>query len=346
MDNLTHTLSGLVLARLSKKPGESDPLSLKTRMIVATLATNMPDLDIVLAPFSSQLYLLHHRGETHSLLMLPIWAWLLSWLFSKAFRHPGGWRPFYVLVALSLLIHILLDWITGYGTQLFAPLSDHRFALGTTFIIDPALAGLFLAGAALSAIFKSSRLPAVAATLLAVAWISWEAVMQQQARDIGRAYAQAQGWPQAAVTAEARPIAPWNWTVIVKEGERYHYAHLHLRDTPIAPPASDASWLVKALAAFQLPAQAHWHSVAQFGAGADGELARDVWARPELEFFRWFAAAPVLYRVDRHLGQPCVWFEDLRFLTPGRDGPFLFGLCGPDWRAYRMGTDGLPKLYR
>ena len=81
MDNLTHTLSGLVLARLSRKSGKNDALDLKTRMIVAGLATNMPDLDIVLAPFSSQLYLLHHRGETHSLLMLPLWAWLLAWLF-------------------------------------------------------------------------------------------------------------------------------------------------------------------------------------------------------------------------------------------------------------------------
>ncbi len=52
-------------------------------MIVAGLATNMPDLDIVLAPISSQLYLLHHRGETHSLLMLPLWALLLSWMFGK-----------------------------------------------------------------------------------------------------------------------------------------------------------------------------------------------------------------------------------------------------------------------
>jgi inner membrane protein len=355
MDNLTHTLSGLVLARLSKKPGESDPLSLRTRMIVAAVATNVPDLDIVLAPFSSQLYLLHHRGETHSLLMLPFWALLLSWLFGKFFRHPGGWRPFYMLVALSLLIHILLDWITGYGTQLLAPISDHRFALGFTFIIDPVLAGLFLLGAALPALLKSSRLPgllhsgrpsAIAASVLAVAWISWEAVMQQQAREIGRAYAQSHGWPEASVTAEARPIAPWNWTVIVKEGERYHYAHLHLRDTPVPTPGKNANWLIKALADFQLPAKAHWQSVAQFGLGADSELARDVWARPELEFFRWFAEAPALYRVDYHFGQPCVWFEDLRFLTPGRDGPFLFGLCGPDWRVYRMGMDGLPRLYR
>ena len=178
------------------------------------------------------------------------------------FRHPGGWRPFYALVALSLLIHILLDWITGYGTQLLAPLSDHRFALGTTFIIDPVLASLFLVGAALPALFKSSRLPAPfrsdplvagAATLLAVAWISWEAVMQQQARDIGHAYARSQGWPQASVTAEARPIAPWNWTVIVKEGERYHYAHLHLRDHPVAQPGHDANWLLKALADFKIP---------------------------------------------------------------------------------------------
>ena len=346
MDNITHTLSGLLVARLSRKSADSDPLTLKTRMIVAALATNMPDLDIVLAPFSAQFYLLHHRGETHSLLMLPLWALLLSWLFGKLFKPPGGWRALYVLVALSLLMHILLDWITGYGTQLLAPLSDHRFALGTTFIVDPVLAALFLLGATLPALFKSNRLPAVAASLLAIAWISWEAVMQHRATQIGQDYARAHGWAQASVTAEARPIAPWNWTVIVKEGERYHYAHLRLRDRPMPAPSKNANWLVKALADFQLPARAQWKSASQFGIGPDAQLARDVWARPELEFFRWFAGAPALYKIDHHAGQPCVWFQDLRFLTPGRNGPFLFGLCGPDWRVYRMGGDGAPRPYR
>jgi inner membrane protein len=346
MDNLTHTLSGLVVARLSRKSPDSDPLTLKTRIIVSALATNAPDLDILYAPFSAQLYLLHHRGESHSLLMLPVWTLLLSWLFGKLFKHPEGWRPFYVLVALSLLIHILLDWLTGYGTQLLAPFSDHRFALGTTFIIDPVLAGLFLIGAALPALFRSSKLPAIAASLAVVAWIGWEAVMQYRAKEIGRDYAELQGWQQASVTAEARPIAPWNWTVIVKDGEQYHYTHLHLRDQAVSNPAPDSNWLVKALADFQLPAQAQWKSASQFGVGPDAQLARDVWARPELEFFRWFAEAPALYRVDHHFGQPCVWYQDLRFLTPGRDGPFLFGLCGPDWRVYRMSMDGTPMLYR
>ncbi len=86
--------------------------------------------------------------------------------------------------------------------------------------------------------------------------------------------------------------------------------------------------------------------MAQFGLGADAELARDVWARPELEFLRWFAEAPALSRVDHHVGRLCVWFEDLRFLTPGRYGSFLFGICAPDWRVYRMGMDGLPKRDR
>ncbi len=342
MDNLTHTLSGLVTARLFP----ASRLSMRQRYIAGALAVNMPDLDILLAPFSSELYLLHHRGETHSLLMVPIWAWLLSWIFSRMFKTPGGWRDFYGLSAVALVVHIAADWITGYGTQLFAPLSHQTYALGTTFIIDPLLTLVFLLGYLGSLWKKASMRPAQLSALAAIAWIAIQFSWKQQALDAGQVYARAQGWNDTVITAEARPIAPFNWTVIIREGEHYHYAHLKLNSQTQQTATPDANWLGRALAAFQPPALANWHTVAKFGNGLNNSLARDIWARPEFGFFRWFASAPVLYRIDHHPNGGCVWFEDLRFAAPGRDSPFKFGLCGPDWQSYRLSRDGTATPFR
>lgn len=342
MDTLTHTLSGLVTARLS--PARS--LSLRTRYLAGMLAANMPDLDILLAPFSPEFYLLHHRGETHSLLMLPLWALLLSWLFARLFRSPGGWRDFYVLSAFALLVHIIADWITGYGTQLFAPFSHQTYSLGTTFIIDPLLALIFLLGYLGSLWKKASLKPAVLSGLAAVIWIGVQYVWMQKALDVGHAYARVRGWDDAVISAEPRPLAPFNWTVIVREGERYHYAYVKLNAETRQSAPTDANWLSRALASFQPPALADWRTATRFGEGQDSLLARDIWARPEFAYFRWFAGAPALYRIDHHPHGACVWFEDLRFAAPGRESPFRFGLCGPDWQSYRLGRDGQATPFR
>jgi len=42
--------------------------------------------------------------------------------------------------------------------------------------------------------------------------------------------------------------------------------------------------------------------------------------------YRWFAARPAFDGVTE--GSVCVWFVDLRFLTPGRGTmPFRYGAC-------------------
>lgn len=342
MDNLTHTLSGLVAARLYP----ARELSMRSRYIAGALATNFPDLDILLAPISPELYLMHHRGETHSLLMLPLWALLLSWVFARMFKSSGGWRDFYGLTALALLVHIFADWITGYGTQLFAPLTHETYSLGTTFIIDPVMSALLLLGYLGSLRWKASLRAAQASVMLVLAWIGTQYYWKQQAIEAGQSYAHSQGWHEAAISAEPRPLAPYNWTVIIREPEHYHYAHLKLNAVTQQTAPPDAGWLTRALAEFQPVQTASWKTVAKFGNGQDGMLARDIWARPEFAFFRWFASAPALYRVDHYPQGACVWFEDLRFAAPGRESPFRFGLCSPDWKTYRLSGDGEATPFR
>lgn len=124
MDTLTHALSGMLLARATA-PGKTDTpqLPLYVRMWCGFLAAAFPDADFVMRYFGSLSYLEHHRGVTHSFLMLPLWALLLSVVFMLIWRRRYHWKMFLGVSAMSVLIHILGDVITAYGTA-------HRLAPG------------------------------------------------------------------------------------------------------------------------------------------------------------------------------------------------------------------------
>src|SRR5947209_4605610 len=111
MDTLTHALSGALLARATASKGATAG-SLPRRLAAGFFACAAPDLDFVVSYFGPVAYLENHRGVTHSLLLLPLWALALSWLLAKILREPRGWRAFYAITALGLGAHIAGDLIT------------------------------------------------------------------------------------------------------------------------------------------------------------------------------------------------------------------------------------------
>lgn len=351
MDTLTHALSGALAARATAPAPRPDTLPVVRRCAVGMMAAAFPDLDFVAGFVSPVFYLYHHRGVTHSLLMLPLWALLIAWLCALIWRRDRGWRAYYGVAALGVGIHILGDLITAYGTMIFAPLSDARVEWATTFIIDPWFTGIIVAGLLISLAWRRSRLPAVAGLAVLAGYVGWQAVLQQEAVEFGRAYARGAGYSQPRVTAQPRPASPLNWMITVEEGERLDYAMVHLArgDPPQRPPA-DAG-LMQRLASHYLPLDhARWVKTLRFGGNAgDAALAREAWSRPELEFFRWFAQYPVLYRVERGNPSTCAWFQDLRFFTPGREVfPFRYGLCrdeGGPWRPFQLSGESVIPLY-
>ena len=115
-------------------------------VVLGTIAASLPDLDYVIGWFSPLAYLIHHRGFTHSFVLLPLWSFVFAWLCAKLWRGGPGWRAYFGVFAWGIGIHIVGDWITSYGTMLLSPLSDRRFALSTTFIIDLWLGAILLAG--------------------------------------------------------------------------------------------------------------------------------------------------------------------------------------------------------
>ena len=334
MDTLTHALSGALLARATA-PKDAPPRSLPRRIAAGFFACAAPDLDIVFALGGPVPYLELHRGPTHSLLLLPFWAFLYSWVLAKILRDQRGWRALYGITAMALGLHIAGDLITSFGTQILSPLSDWRAAIGTTFIIDPWFSGIIVAGLLCSVFFRKSRLPSAAALAILAAYVGFQYSLKLEALRFGEGYAAAHGLRGAAVHADARPLSPFNWTVFVSDENAHRFAHINLLRKDPLPYHPGDGFLRRIDAAYLPQDQAIWVTRARYGV-ADNALAREAWSSPAFAFFRWFALLPALDGASTN--PTCFWFTDLRFNTPGRPSvPFEFGACrrapGEPWRA-------------
>ena len=350
MDTLTHALSGALIARATGPKAAPGVLPPGRRIGIGFLAAAFPDLDIVASFISPLAYLYYHRGVTHSLLMLPLWAVLLAWLCTFIWRKGPGWRAYFGVIGWGIGIHIAGDWITSFGTIIFAPFSDARYGISTTFIIDLWFSGIILAALITSAAWRRSRVPALAGLAALVGYVSFQYMLQQRAVEFGASYAQAAGFKQPEVTALPRPVSPFNWMVVIGESDRYYYSLMSLSRREPANLAPNAGFLERLSAPYLPAAEAVWIEAARYGA-APGEaaLAKDVWQHPRFAFFRWFAEYPVLYRIDAGNPDTCVWFQDLRFFTPGRSSwPFRYGLCrerdGP-WAPFELVGDTRLRVY-
>ncbi len=343
VDTLTHALSGALAARATAS-GAAPARSLPRRVAAGFFACAAPDLDFVFAFLGPVEYVELHRGPTHSLVLLPFWALAVSWILAKILREPRGWRALYQVTALGIGLHIAGDVITSYGTMVFWPLSDWRAAIGTTFIIDLWFTGIIGAGLLVSVFLKRSRIPSAAALASLCLYVGFQYELKQKALEFGAQYARENGIVGAAVDAEARPVSPFNWTVFVSDGERHRFSHINLIRKEAKPYRPGDGLIARIDSSFLPLDQAAWASRARYGE-TDQALIREAWESPPLGFFRWFAALPAFDGVSA--GSQCVWFADLRFLSPGRDDlPFQFGACrsgpGAPWRAYDRKRPGAP----
>lgn len=138
MDNLTHTLAGLMLSRAGLR------VLTPRASILLMLSANVPDIDTVAAIGGTPAYLDWHRGPTHSLLLIPVMAALVTAAVG-VFRRPGdfSWLRAWLLSCIGVLSHILLDWTNIYGIRLLEPFSNQWFRLDAVSVVDPFIWGVF-----------------------------------------------------------------------------------------------------------------------------------------------------------------------------------------------------------
>ncbi len=131
MEPLTHIASGALGACVARRPSEGRYITL-----FCIAAAWLPDIDNLAGFAGPEFYLIHHRGITHSILGGFVLSGLLVAifrLFIKSFPIKRGLAISYLLI----LVHIFLDLITSYGTQIFYPITNMRYSVESVFIIDP-----------------------------------------------------------------------------------------------------------------------------------------------------------------------------------------------------------------
>jgi inner membrane protein len=338
MDNLTHTLFGLTLART--------PLGRSGRGVTTALvlASNAPDIDIVMAARGNASYLQWHRGPTHGLLGVIALGAIVALLVRagqrvvdrRGPRPPGDVEaPFRLLLAASLIgvvCHILMDFPTSYGTRLLAPFDWHWYATDLMPIVDVYLIIILVAGLLFgSASAAARRRNAAIVLVLMAANYGIRAVARYQAislapRVFGPTWPQrcdggahddralVSVWPHEApsspaigsrclIEVAAMPsfFSPFRWRLIAGMSNAFELHDVDVLDARLRrpPEAGEAPWRI----AIRYPNQ--WTPAVR--AAATASIPQSF-----LGFSRFPAARSF---TDPRTGETTVRWTDMRFTT-------------------------------
>jgi inner membrane protein len=331
MDTVTHGLSGWLVSRAI--PSNKYSREATAAVVVGSL---LPDADHVTSLLGSEMYIKLHRGVSHGFLGIALTSLVIAFLLYKF----GKWKDLkklWLLAFLGQLLHVSLDLLNSYGTQIFQPFSDVRVSFDILFVIDLVFTGIIITG-----IFLSRRRPAPArvATAILAAYVVFATVLHFRAEDavhsaarrhdipvvsaaalprlgeisvgkdlarirlVGEAWAkeELEGLPNLPISERPNrfpfPAGPFAWNGFIDDGKSYLRAE-------VDPFSGAVSWKQRVRR------------------GRDVPEVREVEDISEVQTYLWFARFPVVQ--TSHAGEKTIlMFSDLRFGgVPGRRRPFI-----------------------
>jgi inner membrane protein len=329
MDNVSHSLTGLALARAGL-----NRMSPRATLLLL-LAANIPDIDIVALAKGQLTYLEVHRGATHSLVAVPILALECVLLVAAIYRQRLPWLQAWFICSVGVLSHLLLDWTNSYGIRPLFPFSMQWFHLDLNSLTDgPILAALglaavwpWLSGLVSGEIGEAKKSTgqgiAIAMLLLCVVYDIGRSNLHKRAvtQLESRLYA---GAPPLEVAALPTPINPFQWRGIV------------------ATKATFLELNVNTLGQLNTEGSASFFRVPTSEAIAHARLTQP------FSYFLYFSRFPVwsIQPVGLNDGTGRrIELTDLRFGEPGRGDFHCVAVENPDgkvlaaWFTYGSGVD-------
>jgi len=336
LDNVTHTLFGITLART--------PLGRAGRGTTAALvlASNAPDIDVVSLARGGASYLQWHRGPTHGplgVVGLGLVSAAIAWLWERrrtATRKADGEAASFAMLAaiafVGVTLHILMDLPTSYGTRLLSPFDWHWYAFDWMPIVDIYLLVALVAGLFFGRVSKAARRRNAAVVLMLMAanygmraFAHHEAIALAprlfgptlpatcangpdtsaaldrwpRSRDADAPHA-ASAARRCLVEVAAIPtfLSPLDWRVIAQTSNSYDVRDMSLSDERVRSPASNTDGL--------------WRQTVRYP-NIWTAAARTAAAAPLGRIFLGFSRFPAARSFTDGSGVTIVRFIDLRF---------------------------------
>ncbi|MDJ0943304.1 MAG: metal-dependent hydrolase [Kiloniellales bacterium] len=273
MDPLTQGALGAALPQATRN---------KTQIGIAGIlgffAGMTADLDVLIRSEADPLkFLEYHRQFTHALIFVPLGGLIctlaLHWMLGRRWQLTYGQT--FLFCTLGYATHPLLDAATSYGTMLFWPFSEDRFALSIVSIVDPLFT---LPVLVLVVLCGLRRKPALARFALAwaVLYLTAGALQHQAARAMAEEVAASRG--HRPIRLEVKPSFAniLVWKTIYETPDRFFVDAVRAGVLPrVFPGVSvpkldrkrDLPWLD--------PSSQQARDIARFRRFSDGFVAQD-----------------------------------------------------------------------
>lgn len=197
----------------------------------------LPDIDgIATAWLDHPSALLAHRGFTHSVLFVFLFAFLSSVAYNFFLRERTfSQRTVFLFVLLEMFLHIFMDGFNAYGTAWFEPFSHYRVAFHALYLTDP----LFTAWPVIALIFliihwnkKAYDLQNIArkGILLSAAYLFLSLLFKESVEAAVRRTLRADKITAVDFTTTPTPFNSMLWYVMVRNGKGYYIGYRSVWD--------------------------------------------------------------------------------------------------------------------
>lgn len=315
METITHGLTGVVMAKagLNKDLGRWGTWA-------GLMAGLFPDLDYIFILGGRELYIRYHRDFTHSLIFVVPIAVLLSILFSRL-SGKGRFLIFLRICLPVLLVHILMDLITSYGTVILSPISSKRYAWDLVFILDPYFFTLlfipFLAAILLKRWSKGiSRI----SILLVSFYITFCAIQHNRAIGLASEFSRSQGIRAIRIASIPQPLSPFRWMNLIEEDEYVYQGFVDLLKRGGSKDGG-SSFLDRLINRYSSPKGIIYRKWRKEG---ESPLVNKAMEMEGTRRFFWFARFPIAIAFEGENSTNRVEFFDLRFYITEDRKPFVY----------------------
>ena len=192
--------------------------------VIGFLSGLAPDLDIFIrSDIDPLLFLEYHRQFTHSLIFIPMGGFICASFFFILLRNKIKlpFKKIWLFATLGYGTHGLLDACTSYGTLLFWPFSDYRFAWNNISIIDPLFTIPIIILILIAAIKKNYFYSRIA-LLWAILYLICGVIINNKVLSIGKELAFSRGHHIEKISAKPTFGNLLLWKVIYESNDEFY----------------------------------------------------------------------------------------------------------------------------